>query len=92
MKVYTKKEFTAKCKECKEWNFTKNGIRRKLSFDNFVGAFGFLTKVAILAEKASHHPEIKNVYNKVTITLTTHDADGVTNKDIDLAKKIDNLL
>jgi 4a-hydroxytetrahydrobiopterin dehydratase len=92
MKVYTKKEFASKCKECKEWSFTKNGIRRNLSFDNFVAAFGFLTKVAIMAEKASHHPEIKNVYNKVTITLTTHDAGGVTKKDINLAKEIDNLL
>ena len=92
MKTYNKKEFISKCKESKEWSFTKKGIERKLEFDHFVEAFGFLTKVAILAEKASHHPEIKNVYNKVTILLTTHDAGGVTNKDVDLAKKINALL
>jgi 4a-hydroxytetrahydrobiopterin dehydratase len=92
MKTYNKKEFVAKFKDNKNWSFSKKGISRKLEFDNFIEAFSFLTKVAILAEKANHHPEIKNVYNKVTITLNTHDADGVTRKDIDLAKEINQLL
>ncbi|WP_144097660.1 4a-hydroxytetrahydrobiopterin dehydratase [Croceicoccus sediminis] len=67
-------------------------IERKFAFDDFVEAFGFMTKVAILAEKADHHPEWFNVYNRVEITLTTHDADGVSQRDIDLANAIAGLL
>jgi 4a-hydroxytetrahydrobiopterin dehydratase len=60
-----------------------------LSFVDFAEAFGFMTRVAILAEKADHHPEWFNVYNRVEILLTTHDADGLSQRDIDLAGKID---
>lgn len=68
-------------------------MTRNFEFEDFVEAFGFLTKVAIEAEKAQHHPEIQNVYNKVTISLTTHDeGDKVTDKDRKLASKIDKLL
>ena len=67
-------------------------IERKFAFADFVEAFGFMTKVAILAEKADHHPEWFNVYNRVEITLTTHDADGVSQRDIDLANAIAGLL
>ena len=65
------------------------GIRRILRFADFAEAFGFMTRVAILAEKADHHPEWFNVYNRVEILLTTHDADGLSQRDIDLASKID---
>jgi 4a-hydroxytetrahydrobiopterin dehydratase len=77
-----------------EWTLDagKDGIVRRFKFDNFVAAFGFMTKVALLAEKADHHPEWSNVYNKVEILLTTHDADGLSQNDIDLAKAIDALL
>ncbi len=67
-------------------------IRRQFTFANFNAAFGFMTRVAILAEKADHHPEWSNVYNRVEITLTTHDAGGVTAKDTALAAAIDALL
>ncbi|GGD42736.1 4a-hydroxytetrahydrobiopterin dehydratase [Croceicoccus pelagius] len=67
-------------------------IERKFKFADFVEAFGFMTRVAILAEKADHHPEWFNVYNRVEITLTTHDADGVSQRDIDLANAIEGLL
>lgn len=67
-------------------------IRHEFKFKNFSEAFGFMTRVALLAEKASHHPEWFNVYNKVSITLTTHDAGGLSEKDILLAEKIDKLL
>lgn len=67
-------------------------IERKFAFADFVEAFGFMTRVAILAEKADHHPEWFNVYNRVEITLTTHDADGVSQRDIDLANEIEGLL
>ena len=76
------------------WNehSERDAITRSFKFDDFVGAFGFMTQVAILAEKADHHPEWSNVYNKVEILLTTHDVDGLSQKDVDLAKKIDKLV
>ncbi len=64
-------------------------LHRELLFKNFVEAFSFITAVALLAEKANHHPNWNNAYNKVVIALSTHDADGITTKDFDLAKAID---
>uniref|UniRef100_UPI0037C8B3DF 4a-hydroxytetrahydrobiopterin dehydratase n=1 Tax=Sphingorhabdus sp. TaxID=1902408 RepID=UPI0037C8B3DF len=74
-----------------QWTYDADakGIRRILRFADFAEAFGFMTRVAILAEKADHHPEWFNVYNRVEILLTTHDADGLSQRDIDLASKID---
>jgi 4a-hydroxytetrahydrobiopterin dehydratase len=74
-----------------QWNFDTDaqGIRRNLRFADFAEAFGFMTRVAILAEKADHHPEWFNVYNRVEILLTTHDAGGLSQRDIDLATVID---
>ncbi|AKM10765.1 4a-hydroxytetrahydrobiopterin dehydratase [Croceicoccus naphthovorans] len=63
-------------------------IERTYKFADFVEAFGFMTRVAILAEKADHHPEWFNVYNRVEITLTTHDAGGVSERDVAMAKAI----
>ena len=65
------------------------GIRCSFSLADFAAAFAFMTHVAILAEKADHHPEWFNVYNRVDILLTTHDADGLSQRDIDLATAID---
>lgn len=70
----------------------RDAITRSFKFDDFVAAFGFMAKVALLAEKADHHPEWSNIYNSVEILLTTHDADGLSQKDVDLAKKIDALV
>ncbi|MFZ2998117.1 4a-hydroxytetrahydrobiopterin dehydratase [Sphingobium sp.] len=80
--------------ELPEWMAVSepDGIVRKFTFPDFVAAFGFMTRVAILAEKADHHPEWSNVYNRVVITLTTHDAGGLSQRDIDLAHAIDALL
>jgi 4a-hydroxytetrahydrobiopterin dehydratase len=64
-------------------------ITRDFKFADFVQAFGFMTRVALLAEKADHHPEWSNVYGRVTIVLTTHDAQGLSSRDIDLARQID---
>lgn len=74
-----------------QWTYDADakGIRRILRFADFAEAFGFMTRVAILAEKADHHPEWFNVYNRVEILLTTHDAGGLSQRDIDLASKID---
>ena len=66
-------------------------IRRDFRFADFSQAFAFMTRVALLAEKADHHPEWSNVYNRVSIALSTHDAGGLTDKDIALATAIDRL-
>jgi 4a-hydroxytetrahydrobiopterin dehydratase len=66
-----------------------DGISRRFTFADFNAAFGFMTRVAILAEKADHHPEWSNVYNRVDIVLTTHDAGGLSRRDVDLAQAID---
>jgi len=74
-----------------EWSVHNNSIQKEFIFKNFIDAFGFMSRVAILAEKQNHHPEWSNVYNKVNITLTTHDAGGVTKKDLTLATAIEKL-
>jgi 4a-hydroxytetrahydrobiopterin dehydratase len=92
MDKYNEQTIREVLKELKNWRFENNGINQEFVFKNFSEAMGFIDKVGILAEKMNHHPEWCNVYNKVTIRLTTHDANGVTSKDIDLAKAIDTLL
>jgi 4a-hydroxytetrahydrobiopterin dehydratase len=66
-------------------------IARKLVFADFNAAFGFMTRVALRADKVDHHPEWFNVYNRVEIVLTTHDAGGVTERDVDMARFIDGM-
>lgn len=68
---------------------SRPAIFRSLRFADFNAAFGFMARVAIQAEKADHHPEWSNVWNRVDIVLTTHDAGGVTSRDLDLARFID---
>lgn len=70
----------------------RDAITRSLSFADFNEAFGFMTRVALLAEKADHHPEWSNVYNRVEILLTTHDAGGLSERDIDMARAIDAIV
>ena len=70
----------------------RDAIQKTFHFADFSEAFAFMTRVAILAEKADHHPEWFNVYNRVEIILSTHDADGLTQKDIDLARQIDEIV
>lgn len=75
-----------------EWKEINNELCKDFKFTNFIEAFAFMTKVAILSEKVNHHPYWENVYNKVTIKLSTHDAgDVITDKDKSLAKKIDEV-
>ena len=75
------------------WKEENNELIKSFEFTNFIEAFGFMTKVAILAEKMDHHPNWQNVYNRVDITLSTHEAGNVvTDKDHQLAKAIDELL
>lgn len=75
------------------WKEEDNKLKRTFEFDNFVEAFGFMTKVAFLAEKMDHHPNWSNVYNQVIIELSTHDQGNiVTDKDRKLAAAIDELI
>ena len=67
----------------------RDAIHKTFQFKNFVEAFGFMSKTALLAEKMNHHPEWSNVYRTVEVTLTTHDAGGLSELDLKLAKKMD---
>ncbi len=78
--------------ELEEWSLIDGKLRREFKFADFVRAFGFMTSAAIEAEKLNHHPEWSNVYNKVTVNLVTHSAQGITELDFKLAKKLDGLL
>ena len=69
----------------------RDAIAKSFKFKNFVEAFGFMARAALWAEKLNHHPEWSNVYNRVEVTLTTHDAGGLTELDVKLAAKMDAL-
>ena len=69
----------------------RDALRKEFKFNNFIEAFGFMTCAAIWAEKWNHHPEWSNVYNRVEIDLTTHDAGGITERDFKLAQRINQL-
>ena len=76
----------------KSWITYNQTIKKEFKFNNFIEAFGFMSKVALLSEKMDHHPNWQNTYNKVTIELTTHDIGGVTANDITLAEAINKLI
>jgi 4a-hydroxytetrahydrobiopterin dehydratase len=77
-----------------EWDFdeARDALTRQFAFADFSEAFGFMARVALLADKADHHPEWSNIYNRVDILLTTHDAGGLSHRDVDLATAIDKLI
>jgi 4a-hydroxytetrahydrobiopterin dehydratase len=76
-----------------EWKHENNRLKKTFSFKDFKEAFGFMTQVALIAEKMDHHPSWTNTYNKVSFELSTHDAgDNVTDKDRKLAEQIDKLI
>ncbi|HEY2068557.1 MAG TPA: 4a-hydroxytetrahydrobiopterin dehydratase [Rhizomicrobium sp.] len=81
----------AALRELSGWSETpgRDAITRKFEFSDFNAAFAFMTRVALLAEKMDHHPEWSNVYNKLDVTLSTHDAGGVTANDVKMAKAMD---
>ncbi len=74
-----------------KWSYTAGKLHREYQFADFVRAFGFMAQAALAAEAANHHPEWFNVYRTVKIDLATHDAGGVTSKDVELAKTFENL-
>lgn len=92
MTTYNKKQAEPLLKNLKDWHFKTKGIEKEFVFKNFTEALGFIVKVGVRAEKMNHHPELWNVYNKVSIRLTTHDAQGLTNKDFELATQIEEIL
>jgi len=88
-----KLDFEDVLKKLKSWKVSHDGreaITKEFKFSDFKSAFSFMTKVALKAEELGHHPEWFNVYNKVSITLTTHDVKGMSEKDIKLGTYIDN--
>jgi len=80
--------------ELLDWNLRADGlaIEREFKFGNFSEAWGFMNRVALIAEQRNHHPEWSNVYNRVAITLTTHDAGGLSERDAKMALAIDKLV
>lgn len=91
MKKLTSESVQPFLEKLKDWSFKENGIEKEFKFKNFSEALGFIVQVGLLSERVNHHPELFNVYNKVNIRLSTHDAGGVTSKDIDLAQEIEKL-
>ena len=77
-----------------DWDYdeARDAITRRFVFADFPEAFGFMARVALVAERADHHPEWSNVWNRVDILLSTHDADGLSTRDIQMAQAIDGLL
>ncbi len=73
------------------WSVVNEKLHKEFQFDDFNQAFGFMTRAAMEIEKMNHHPEWFNVYNKITIELTTHDAGGITKNDVNMARILDSL-
>lgn len=92
MTLLEQDELTAFLSEHDGWERSGEAIARTYEFDDFVGAMGFVTSVALLSEKANHHPDIDIRWNQVTLTLSTHSEGGLTNKDTELATQIDELI
>ena len=88
----TSQQIKTGLKNLSGWELKDEKLHRELRFKNFVQAWGFMTQVAILAERADHHPEWSNVYSRVTIDLTTHEAVGISQRDFDLAERINKVL
>jgi 4a-hydroxytetrahydrobiopterin dehydratase len=73
------------------WVLADGKLHREFEFDDFVAAFSFMSRIALVAERMDHHPEWFNVYNRVVIDLSTHDCDGISERDLELARRIDTL-
>lgn len=91
MKLLTDSEITKALSGLDKWNLVGKKIRKTFEHTDFVHAMGFVNSVALLAEKANHHPDIDVRWNKVMLTLSTHSAGGLTEKDFALASQIDKL-
>ena len=85
-------EIKEELKQLSEWSIKNDKLHKEFKFDNFNQAFGFMTRAAMEIEKMNHHPEWFNVYNRITIELTTHDAGGITKNDVNLARILNSLV
>ena len=90
--LITKNELNYFIEKNPSWIQYNQTIKKEFKFNNFIEAFGFMTKVAFLSEKMDHHPNWQNTYNKVIIELTTHDIGGISTNDLKLAEAIDTLI
>lgn len=90
-KAMTAQEIESALGDVPGWRVNDGKLQRELRFGSFVEAFGFLTSLALVAERMDHHPEIYNVYNRVRLELETHDANGITKLDFELAKAANKL-
>lgn len=84
-------EIQSAVKDLQGWTVVNSKLHREYKFPDFVHAFGFMATAAIAIEAMNHHPEWFNVWNRVTIDLSTHDAGGITSRDVDLARKLEQL-
>ena len=87
----TSEQVDLELKDLAGWSVINEKLHKEFLFDSFNQAFGFMTRAAMEIEKMNHHPEWFNVYNRITIELTTHDAGGITENDINLAKILNSL-
>ncbi|TAG10788.1 MAG: 4a-hydroxytetrahydrobiopterin dehydratase [Verrucomicrobia bacterium] len=85
-------DLKAALKKCPEWDYEKKAITRTIEFEEYMEAIDFVNDLAEIAEEAQHHPDITIKYTKVTVRLTTHDMGGLTDLDIELAQRVDNLV
>ena len=91
MRVLSDNEIHIKLLEAEHWERDGNAIRREWNFQNFSEAMDFINMVAVISESHNHHPEMFNVYNKVTLRFYSHDAGGLTEKDFELAMEINKI-
>ncbi|TQD40183.1 4a-hydroxytetrahydrobiopterin dehydratase [Haloflavibacter putidus] len=92
MSTLSEKQISEKLKDLDGWQFNDNAIHTKLEFEDFKETFSIMTRIAFEAEAQQHHPEWTNVYNTLSISLTSHDAGGVTEKDFKMAKTIESII
>jgi len=92
MTKLTPEEIEQRLAQLEGWSLANGKLHRTVRFADFVAAFGFMASVALVAEAMNHHPEWSNVYNRVAIDLSTHDVGGISERDFELAGKIDRLL
>ena len=87
----TEQEIQEALTKLSSWTLKSGKLHREYRFQDFVQAFGFMAQAALLAERAAHHPEWFNVFNRVVVDLTTHEAKGITQKDLDLAGEMEEI-
>lgn len=87
----SEQELSTSLKQLSAWELRNDKLHREFKFADFAHAFGFMTTAAVLIEKMNHHPEWFNVYNRIVVDLTTHDASGITQRDVELARLLDSI-